>query len=1330
MSAPSANRIKTKALLSTAVFTAFGVGIAAPAAAQSCTPPLLGVVTCPGDDNSIVVDLTTGADDLVVELGEDFETLTTVSVTSLLGGDITIDTLSSAVIETVDEPGLLVDSTGAIDAQITSITTEGDGATGALLRAVDDVIFVADDTISTTGDLADGINIEGSSVSVTSNAVRTEGEDSDGVELVALDGPLSLDADTIETEGGLSSATILRAAGDIDANVGVLRTGGDQALGADISSDAAACVLLGQNGCDVTFAADEITTEGFGSIGALVSAAGDTDIAIDVLQTSGDQAAGLDLSADPAACVALGVGACDTAFTVNELTTNGASAPGAIVRAVGDIDANVGVLTTNGDDAVGLDLGSDPAACAILGAGACDTSFSVGELTTSGAGATGVLVRAAGDTTGNVGVLETMGDDSPGIDIAADPVACVLIGAGACDVGLVADSVTTQGSGAAAVLINAPGEVLADLGLISTSGDNATGVGIVTDPAVCLVLGPGACRVEADVDGIDTDGDNSAGVDVDSPGPIVVDTGDIDTDGDNSPGVDVDGGEGPIDIDTGDIDTDGDNSPGIIVDGTGPIDVDAGDIVTGGDNSDGVNVDGDDDPIMVDVGTVTTGADDSDGIDVTGDGPITVGVGTVNTGGDDSDGVVVAGGEGPIVVNFDEIVTTGDDSDGVDVTGTGTIDINGGTVTTSGDGSDGVVVVGDDDAVTVNTDEIMTSGAGSDGIDVTTTSGDQTITAGPVTVTGEGSNGITGVATGCASIDITATGPISSASGTGIAASSACDVSVTTLAGASVTGADAGIDVTSGTGATILIGDSVSSSDGPAINVDGAAADVTVGAGGTIEGFIDLTDEDDTLTNAGTFNAEGDSDFGGSSDMLVNTGVIAVLPDATAAGDVTFTGLEAVMNSGGIDMRNGHTGDSLTLTGDYIGSGGAYLGVDVRPGTGGGTADQLVIGGAATGTTTVMIDELDGSPGTLVNNAVIVDAGAGTSAGAFVLPGGSTVSSGFIDYDLTFDAASNDFALFGTPNGRAYQQALLMDGSRQTFYRSNDAVSAHLSDTAAASAAGDESTRSSALWMVSFGQVTHRDLSQDFAAFGRTTTAPLDYEQDMFGIQIGYDFGDVAGSGSMFGVTGGYTNSVLRFTDTGDRFGYSAVNAGVYGQLASSNFFVNGIARYEKGWIDVVGRSAGFRGDLDADSWGGKLEAGARFGSTFYLQPSVSVEYVRTSLDDLTALNTSFAFADGEGLRGKAGVRIGSTIGDGPNALQLYAAGYAVHEFGREDSFSLTNGGTTLNFDSPRIGTYAQLRAGFSAQMADRVSGFIEGTGEIGKDYDGVGARAGLSIRF
>jgi len=1335
------------------VVAGVGATCATPASAQSiCTPNLLGIVICtgtpaapppspaptpgvpaPAQPIAPVLDLVDRVTPVTVVLEDGFRSPVPLTLGTLLpGADIDVSAVGSALIDTVDQPALLVDSAAGIGAQIGTITTRGDRATGALLRAVDDVLFVSDGIVTTVGNAAPALDIAGRSVDVTANILRTSGEGAGGAILNGIDGPVNLTADLIETSGGLSDAALIRAAGDATLQGGVLRTRGTDALAFNISNDAAACVLLGVNGCTTTVGADTVTTDGFGSIGGLVRAAGNTAIDIGVLRTGGDQAAGLNLATDPQACILIGVGGCGTAFTVQNLTTGGARSPGALVRAGGPIAANVGVLETAGDQAIGLDLASQPEVCAVLGAGNCGTSFSVGQLTTGGAGATGILARIAGLTTGNVGVLRTNGDDAAGIDLAADPTVCAIVGAGACDVTLIGQEVSTRGDGAAAVLIDAVGAVTTNLGALSTAGDGSTGLGITNSPVLCLALGPGSCRINAVTGPVDTGGDNSPGVDVDGGGdPVVVDTGPVNTGGDTSPGVVVTN-PGSTTVDTGPVTTGGNSSPGVVVDGsggTGPTTVDTGPVSTGGSNSPGVVVDGGSGSTTVTTGPVTTAGNGSTGIDVGGSGPIMVDAGTVTTGGATSPGIDVDGGAGPITVTFDDIVTRGPDSPGVDVSGTGPIGVDGGNVTTGGDRSDGVIVAGGTGAVTVDVDRVTAGGAGSDGVVVTTTSGNQAIVAGPVTVNGPGANGIVGTATGCSTVDITARDDIRSAQGVGILASSACAVRVTTLPGATVTGRSAGIDVTSGTGSTFLIGDAVSATAGPSINANGASAAVTIAATGAVLGSIDLTDSNDTLVNDGLFSATANSSFGGGTDSFVNRGRLLVRSGATTAGGVTLAGLETFANSGSIDLRNGVAGDTLTLPGSFSGNGASTLGLDVSVGAAGATADRLVVGGAATGSTAILVTQLAVNPNVLVNNLVLVDGGAGSTPGAFTL--GNVAGAGLVRYDLGFDAASGDYALFGTPDDAAYRVSLLQTGARELFYRTNDAVGGHLQELRGTGVGDDVRKRSSQLWGQMFGSADRSTARPTVGAFGQSRALVLDNVQDVFGGQIGYDMGAVTGRGAVFGVTAGYASSKLGFRGSADRLGYQAVNGGAYASIHSGTFFLNGLARYEHYWADVVARSAGLRQKVDGHGYGGRVEAGIRLGSRgVFLEPGVSIEYVRTSFDRFEVSPAAFTFDEAEGLRGRAGARLGLDRAYGATRTTVYVSGHYVHEFEGDGTAAFSSGGQRVALGGDPIGDYGRGTIGFNIASGTRVNGFVEAFGDYGSNYKGGGGRAGLSVRF
>jgi hypothetical protein len=1115
---PSKFKYQISASTAVGAFLPFLTLMAAPAQAQ-LVPPL--TVTLP-----------------------DGTTTTTTTVTGPPNADVIINTLGAGTISTGPNPGLVATSDADLTAQVNGIATTGDGATAALLQAADDLIFTADGTISTTGANADAVNVQGGTVTLDLSDVSTTGPNSQGIETVAVDGPTIVTFDVVNTSGDGSTGAIVRGTGDNNVSGTAIRTGGTDAAAFDISNDAAACLVLGAGGCDNTVTLDEVTTDGFGSTGGLVSSTGDTTVNVGVLRTGGDEAAGLDLSADPGACVVLGTGACDTAFTVNELTTAGDRSPGALVRGAGDITADVGVLRTGGDEAAGLDLASDPTACAVLGAGGCDTSFSVGELTTTGDGSTGALIRSAGGTTGSVGVLSTQGNDAAGIDIASDPTTCVLLGAGACDVGLAADSVTTEGDGAAAVLIDGPGAIVADLGSLATGGDGSPGLGITQDPAVCLAIGPGSCSVQAAADEVETDGADSPGISIQSPGPIEIVSGSIDT---------------------------------------------------------------------------------------------------------------------------------------------------------SGPRSDAILVVGADEPVTIDAGAIVTTGPDSDGIDVTTVNGDIDILAGPVRVSGLGSDAIV-AASVCGDIDITARDDLSSVQGSAVIATTGCNAAVTTGPGADVSGALAGIDVTSGTGAAITIGGGLTSTAGPALDVDGGAATVLITPTGNLAGRVDLTANADTLTNQGVFAPTGTSDFGAGADLLTNRGTLR------ARGAVRLAGLETLANSGTIDLVDGAADDVLTVDGNFVGQAGGSLAIDVA----GTAADRLVVGGAATGTTEVDLN-LVGGPALLnPTGTVIVDAGT-TAAGAFTLPGGR-VRAGFVDFTLGSNAAG-DTLLLALPNQRAVEPLLLPALGQTFWYQSADAFS-----TAAALRRDDlkAGNRGSGFWLQGYGGTEERGEERSFDLFGAATDVDLRYDTFRTGAQGGFDFQGGLGS---FGITGGYQRAETDLA-SGTGVELEGYNVGAYFLYGGpQGFYAEALAKADffDGEIDFTG------GEFDGKSYGAELELGWR-GSMGSMDWDLGggLAYVRTDIDSIESDGGAFDFENAESLRGRLGLRLTGTAG----AARPYADVKVLHEFAGDNRTAFTSGGFTLPLEDSGSGTWVRGELGLTA-LPGVAGGYLAAWGEVG-DVQGYGVRLGL----
>jgi hypothetical protein len=1360
----------------TACLAAIGSGtFITQAHAQNICGVLGGITNCDVSTNTSTSPLApiTGALDVTVSAAGNL----LGSVAADATGAVTLVADTNILSGTNDAPALDLTSDDGINATVQSLTTNGANATAALLRGGAGVDLTALGPIATSGDGSDGVNIASGTLNLTAGAVQTLGDNADGLDLVTLDGPITVDLTGIETSGDGSDGAILSAAGGIGLDVGVLRTSGGQALGLNLTTDPTACVGLVAGSCDINGVVGTLTTQGPGSIGALINAAAATTLSIDALQTNGNDAAGIQLATDPAACAVIGAGACGNAFTVGNLLTLGDRSPGILATIVGPTTANVDLLETDGANSPGIGITGDPAACVLLGSGACDTGLTVGNLLTTGDGSGGVAVDVPALITADLGSIITQGDNAPGVVLNTDPQACATLGIGSCGVDLNATQVTTGGANSPGIGVAAVGPISLDLGNVSTGGINSPAVSVASDPTACAVLGAGSCTTDISAGSITTGGDGSTGLGVLASGPLTVTTGPISTLGTNAQGISLitdptaclvaGSALCPTTAATGPVTTGGDGATGIGVTAAGPLTLTTGDITTLGTNAPGLVVATD--PAVcaiigtgacsttVNTGSVATSGDGSPGVGILAGGPITVGTGPITTGGNDSPGLTVttdpaaclAVGAALCTANIvtGPVTTGGSDSPGVTIGVTGPTTISTGPVTTGGSGSDGLTVtidptaclaLGRTDCVTqVTTGPIDTGGPGSGGVVITDPGAPGGGTGGPGGGAGGPGGGIGGpgggtgggdtvtvitgpirssddgiaVDTGCTQVDITATGPVTSTAGTGIHAASACGVRVTTLDGAPVQGATGGIDVTAGTGSVITIGDLVQGGNGLAVNADGAGTTLINQASGEIVGRVDLTDGNDVFNNAGSFRPVGTSDFGGGTDVLNNTGSIAINPGGAAPAAVTFTGLETLNNSGTIDMRNGRVGDSLTVPGTFVGSGASTLGVDV----GSTTSDRLVVGGAATGSTAVLVSGLNGG---FVNGAVVVDAGAGTSASAFTLGNGGTV--GIVDYSLVYNPTANDFAVYGLPGQAAVSPLLLIDGARQLTYRSSDAVSSHLDGVRAGKA----------FWMDAYGLTDERKGSYATTAFGQVVGYSLNNRQDFFGVQAGVDLLGTE-TGTVAGITGGYGSSQLNVEAGAARVRYDAFNVGVYGRAAAGPLQVEGLAKYEHVRARYGDALAGIGDRSSADGFGGYVKVAAAFGSDrMTVAPFASLDYSNMNWKGLDLGVATADFDAADGLRGKAGAKVAAVVADGPSRIKVYASGAYVHEFKGRDRMTLAGGGYSFAFRLPNTPDYGQAKLGVSIDQGENVSGFIEAQGDFSGNYKGGGARAGLSLRF
>ncbi|WP_298468535.1 hypothetical protein [uncultured Erythrobacter sp.] len=628
-------------------------------------------------------------------------------------------------------------------------------------------------------------------------------------------------------------------------------------------------------------------------------------------------------------------------------------------------------------------------------------------------------------------------------------------------------------------------------------------------------------------------------------------------------------------------------------------------------------------------------------------------------------------------------------------------------------------------ATTITTGDV--TGRADEGIEVVHSGTDLTIDTSAGTVVG-GAIGIVADNTGSGSTVITA-GDIRGGILVAIDAVNGMGTSGLTINLTGITmGETAGVlAANDGTGPTTVVNDgTLMATSGEAINVSGADAEIA--NNGTLLGFVTLGDGDDTLTNNGMFMAEGDSSFGLGADLLTNNGDFAV----ASGGSLTLGGLESFANTGLVSLVDDAIGNNLILAGDFAGSGGSMLGLDVDFAA--ASADVLTIGGAVTGSTTLGINTVGGTPTTLFADILVVDAGSGSAEAAFTLAGGRQ-TLGLIEFDVVFDASSNDYLLATAPSQAAFQAGNFAESARGVWQQSADAFSGQMATdrdqfgSGSSSLAGGQDSSARA-WLTGFGGDIDRDRDLSSNVNGITNQFDLGYDQDSFGVLAGVDFGSET---LRYGITGGYLSSEVRFAASPNRIDFDVLTIGAYLALDTGPFFANALLKYDNINGQLSSATGGVSSELDGSAFGVQGEVGALLGDRtgFFFEPSASLAYNHADLNGVTTAQGNLTFEEGDSMLGKIGARLGSGFQSGDTPGAIYVGARYVHEFEGEDSVIFTSGGQTASFGNLPVDDYAELTAGVSlGGEDDALSGGFRGQVLVGDDISGFGVSANIRFRF
>jgi len=514
------------------------------------------------------------------------------------------------------------------------------------------------------------------------------------------------------------------------------------------------------------------------------------------------------------------------------------------------------------------------------------------------------------------------------------------------------------------------------------------------------------------------------------------------------------------------------------------------------------------------------------------------------------------------------------------------------------------------------------------------------------------------------------------------------------------------------------------------------------------------------------------NDFGDGEDVSNNFGRTVTALSADVEESVSFTNLEEFNNGlattvgtgpdyGLLTMIDQSVGqvfmrDMTTYSGDglvWTGGPNSQLGIDAFLGGASDTADLLVIEGDNAGTTAVRVNDINGGAGVYNPDGILFATVDGTSPeGSFFLSDGP-IDKGFFTYDvIRNEAATVDWLLASAPNERAFELPRLVTGAQTIWHettgvwldrtadlrRSMECAPApvaavnHLpplklgpSDDGYAVATPCYQQRFG-VWGRGFGADYDRSVTDrtTLTVTGSPATLRGNYNQDLAGAQGGADvvlLRPNSGYGALFvGVMGGFVESDMSFNATKDKANFDGGSVGVYGTYVAGPWYADLL--FKADLLDLTYKTSfqSTKASSDADSFGIRFDTGYRFntGPGFFLDPQGTLAWVDSDVGNLSLLNATTNFSDGESLRGRLGLRAGYSWLTGATIVEPFAVASVWHEFEGNNKVALMSNGFTLAFNDSLDETWGEIGGGLNV-FSGGGSAFVKADALVGSDLEG-----------
>jgi hypothetical protein len=536
--------------------------------------------------------------------------------------------------------------------------------------------------------------------------------------------------------------------------------------------------------------------------------------------------------------------------------------------------------------------------------------------------------------------------------------------------------------------------------------------------------------------------------------------------------------------------------------------------------------------------------------------------------------------------------------------------------------------------------------------------------------------------------------------------------------------------------------------------------------GGVIDGQITVQSGSVTLNNAGIWDATWNSAFGASAGLGVvnNTGLIQVGVTTGAITPVasSITGLAAFNNgsstaTGTLSLVNGVVGDSLTVSGRFVGaSGHSVLSLDAYLGGPGSAADQLHLLGGASGQTLIRINSTNKGQGAVNAQGIVLVTGLTASSNFALDPAGAGydrkvpgIDQGLFLYSLAFQ--NNSEVLIGAPNGKAKQTPHSLAAGQsildQTSFTDNNAGTltfVNLADRPRAWMSASNGFTSDLQSQPAL-EALYKD--QTGLASAPASAMRLSSVQSSGGYNTGYDLGISAVRGGIdlirrndedkafaFGLGMAYVQADQRFADYGTALVYSGAVFGAYGAYKAGALHIDGELKSEALSAHYLSSTltAGDQPHTGLSSTGFNVNAGYawRLGGHLTLEPVGSAAMQWTTMGDLTLEGAKVRFQPSLRAWANGGVTLKDEAPISRYRLAASLTGLLWDDFGSKNTAYLAALGPSSPMIDRLTGVSAEVRGAMTLSAGSFFSAYLQTSARAGAYEQEFTATTGLRMRW